>query len=438
MIIILTPYRSERLDYICQFIFGEQLGVRFEIMTDEDSKNIEFNAEHFVISYGSTKKLAGAFSMPCKGLLFEKGIQKQSLSPEDYLFSFEEDISVKIFFQEKGYSFPFDLFSATFYLITRYEEYLPHEKDSFGRFPHTASLAFQDGFLNQPLVNIWLHVFMKSLQMQFDEIKFNSPSFQSMVTYDVDMAWSYKNKGFFRNFFGFLQKPTMERLLVLAGVKNDPFDSFDFLEKINQKGNLNNLFFFLMSKNRTKYDKNISPKNPEWISRIQKIAAQNSIGIHPSFNTINDQHCMNEEKETLAAITKKNIIRSRQHYLRFHLPETYRLLIASGIEKEYSMGYGSINGFRASFAGSFSWYDLQKEKTTSLRIYPFSYMDANSIFEEKTSPDQAELNFKEQWEYCKKTNGLFISVFHNHLLAENKKYKRWRSSFERIISLIRQ
>ena len=57
----------------------------------------------------------------------------------------------------------FDLLAAVFYLITRYEEYLPHDKDLYGRYPHTAAVAFREGFLQQPLVNTWMEYFRQLL-----------------------------------------------------------------------------------------------------------------------------------------------------------------------------------------------------------------------------------------------------------------------------------
>ena len=71
---------------------------------------------------------------------------------------------------------------------------------------------------------------------------------------------------------------------------------------------------------------------------------------------------------------------SRQHFIRFTLPDTYRQLINAGIKEEFSMGYGSVNGFRASVALPFYWFDLEKNEATSLLVYLFCFMDANSFF----------------------------------------------------------
>ena len=98
---------------------------------------------------------------------------------------------------------------------------------------------------------------------------------------------------------------------------------------------------------------------------------------------------LREELEWLEVIGDKDIQASRQHYIRLTTPETYRRLIAAGIRKDFSMGYGSINGFRASVSTPFTWYDLEKEETTSLTVYPFCFMDANAFYESKHTPSQS-------------------------------------------------
>jgi len=43
--------------------------------------------------------------------------------------NFSKDFSA--FFKSEG-DYPFDIFSAVFYLLSRYEEYLPYKKDMYG------------------------------------------------------------------------------------------------------------------------------------------------------------------------------------------------------------------------------------------------------------------------------------------------------------------
>src|SRR5690606_37520211 len=122
----------------------------------------------------------------------------------------------------------------------------------------------------------------------------------------------------------------------------------------------------------------------------------------------------------------RSITDSRQHYIRFTLPATYRKLLQVGIKKDFSMGYGSINGFRASIASSFNWYDLEQETPTGLLIYPFCFMDANAFYQQQLTPQQASTEMMHYYQVIKTVRGLMITIWHNHFLGADKDFKGWR------------
>jgi hypothetical protein len=116
---------------------------------------------------------------------------------------------------------------------------------------------------------------------------------------------------------------------------------------------------------------------------IVQHAKKYALGIHPSWQSDGEEILVKKEVRRLSALAAQPVPSSRQHYLRFNLPEGYQTLLQVGITAEYSMGYGSINGFRASVATAFNWYDLANEKETALRIHPFCFMDATALFKQK-------------------------------------------------------
>jgi hypothetical protein len=94
------------------------------------------------------------------------------------------------------------------------------------------------------------------------------------------------------------------------------------------------------------------------------------------------------------------------------------------------MGYGSINGFRASVAFPFYWYDIEKEKATSLLIHPFCFMEANSFFEQHLSPSEAAKELQHYYNVTKQVGGQLITIFHNHFLTEQQQWRAWREMYE--------
>lgn len=426
MLLLYTHTITPRLRYIVDFV-SEELLHESIVITDDPEAFIYTEGPR--ICYHHEKLSSDAFHIIPQGLLFEETIQQQKIQCFDYQ-------NQTAFFATTG-DYPFDIFSAIFYLISRYEEYLPHQKDKFGLFDHRESLAYKASFLQKPLVNIWLDQLKSNLQQNFPEIIFKRKAFNCQITYDIDMAYSYHHKGWMRNTGAALRniwkrnwKELVLQVNVLRGKIKDPFDCFEALDALHLYCRIKPVYFFLVAKNRSVYDKNINPASRDFQHLIEYYAGKYDIGLHPSWKSFEDAALLKEEAEWLEVIAEKTIRKSRQHYLRFSLPDTFRQLIQIGIEKEYSMGYGDTNGFRASVASPFQWFDLQKNESTSLKIFPFCFMEATNFFETKTTPENAYRELLEYYNIVKKYHGTFITVWHNHLLGFHPETEGWRKMFE--------
>jgi hypothetical protein len=424
MVLIYTHTTSPRLQYICNFIFTELLGNQFTITIDSE----EFaNYKGVKINYSNQQFEFTTFTIQPHTLLFETGIKEQVAD------CFATN-GCKAFFKTAGSDFSFDVFAASFYLLSRYEEYLPHTKDIYGRYAHENSLAFKEGFLDVPVVNIWIKDFALVLKTKYSIFKAQYPTFRFVPTYDIDIAFSYKHKGLLRNIGGFLKSPGLERLKVIMGLQKDPFDSYAWLNQLHQKNNLPATYFFLIAEKNAQYDKNILPhKNVMW-QLVKQHVKKYSVGIHPSWQSGDQPALLKKEKAYLEAMGETKITTSRQHYIRFNLPEGYQKLIEAGITDDYSMGYGSINGFRASVATDFFWYDLQQEQQTGLRLHPFCFMDANSFYEQQLTAEQAYEEMLHYYHACKAVDGKLITIWHNNFLGTAAEFKGWREVYEKFIA----
>jgi hypothetical protein len=221
MVLFYSDFITERIKYVVHFILKEQMGIDVEITSDYSYCE---ESSLCIINYSSKIFPKNAFNIIPHGILKETTIIEQEINciKQQNYFSF---------FQTENSDFSFDIFAAVFYLISRYEEYLPHQKDEYVRYAHINSIAYKQGFLNQPIVNIWIDEFSKALQKHWPSLEIIKPQFSSIITHDIDMAWSYKHKGILRNIGGFLKQPNINRLLVLLRVKKDPFDSYGFIDE---------------------------------------------------------------------------------------------------------------------------------------------------------------------------------------------------------------
>ncbi|HMG83770.1 MAG TPA: hypothetical protein VK559_12090, partial [Ferruginibacter sp.] len=257
MIVLYADTTTARLEYTCSFIFKELMGVEYSITTDNKAFSNHKGAK---INYSLLQSPDQSFRITSEKLLFETGIHPQKID------CFEVN-GYKAFFKTDHADFPFDIFAASFYLLTRYEEYLPYKKDMYGRYAHENSLAFKENFLQLPLINIWVEGLAKALSQKYSAFSIQRSAFRFIPTYDIDMAYAYKHKGFFKNFGGILRsffsfniKRLIERVKVLFGKKKDPFDTYDALDALHQKYQLQPIYFFLVAKLKGRYDKNINPR----------------------------------------------------------------------------------------------------------------------------------------------------------------------------------
>ena len=193
-----------------------------------------------------------------------------------------------------------------------------------------------------------------------------------------------------------------------------------------------------MPAGKSQYDKNILPQKDALWKLVRKHANKFTVGLHPSWQSGDKPALLKTEKELLEDMSEKDITRSRQHYIRFNLPEGYQRLSDAGITDDYSMGYGSINGFRASVASSFYWYNLQKDENTILRIHPFCFMDANSFYEQQQNAQQTLDEMLHYLSVCKAVNATLISIMHNNFLGTAKEFEGWRTMYEQFIAQAQQ
>ena len=414
---------NPRIQYISQLLFEQLLGLEL-IYTQ--NKEEYLSSRLAKVHYGKEWFKIGEFFIPSHSLLFEKKIKKQK-------FEVYKHIDLPMFFHLNKLCpyFTFDLLAMCFYLVTRYEEYLPFEADEHGRFTAENSVAYQIGFLPFAVVNLWALRLKTLLKFKFPFLKITTTTYQFQPSFDVDMAWAFLHKGFLRTGGAIAKdilsanfKNLIERLKVMSGKSTDPFFSFDYIHEIHQGDVPKPIFFFLLGKHG-KFDKNTSPDSIPFQQLIQQISSQYEIGIHPSYQSNEQVDLIIKEKELLEKITKKKIVKSRQHFLKLKFPDTYRQLIAAGLKEDYSMGYADALGFRASISTPFFWYDLQKEEITDLLIHPFQLMDVTLKEYSELDITYAKEDIEDLIADTKKSKGVFMPIWHNSSFAKLDGWDGW-------------
>ena len=175
-VIVYTPHISNRLQYTLAWVLGERLRLPYRL-----SDNLADAAgQPHVIAYGAT--LPGAVCIPASPLLQQLGTDTPVPATGQW-----QQMPTLYPATEAGYSLPFDIFSAVFYLLARCEEYSGYTPDKHGRYPAQASILYQLGILQRPIADEWIHALRLLLQEQW-HITLPPPVFSYRPTYDIDIA----------------------------------------------------------------------------------------------------------------------------------------------------------------------------------------------------------------------------------------------------------
>ncbi|MEZ5001495.1 MAG: hypothetical protein R2730_00550 [Chitinophagales bacterium] len=404
------------------YVFETYFGVSFSLVQKGD----ENESSNIFICYKESKANNQLY-FAAHPLLFETDVHHQDIVCTTY----NDHV---IFFQvnDPDSALPYDPFALIFYMLTRYEEYLPFEADEHGRFPAKASLAYQNGFLDQPIVEQVINDVLHCILGKFPSFQFKPPGFQFEVSYDVDAPFAYRGKGFVKNLVGsFLMlingriNQGIDRLgFTFLGGK-DPFDHFfdilSSLEEYQLKA-----FFFLLMEHKGKHNPAINYQHYAFDILVNKLSKSHVLGIHPSYVCTSEEKLRTEQKR-FEEVTQLRANISRNHFLRIKLPETYQLLESAGITHDFSMAFPDHTGFRAGCSRPFPFYDLTKETSTSVVIHPFCAMDATfEYYIKKGTEKEIMEQLKRLYNNVIGVNGVFHIVFHNDLISGYLSKRNWK------------
>jgi len=430
MLLVYAEKVTPRFRYIAKLLIRDLLGVDFHF-TSSTEEYIQATLPK--INYSKNPIQSGVF-IQSANLLFETDIFEQ-----EFKFSTHQDTKV-FFLSGKQSSLPFDPFAASFYLVSRYEEYIPFIADEHGRFAAEESLMYREGILHLPLVNIYSQFLAEAIAKMYPGFKTQKPRYRFMASVDIDNAYAYLGKGlvrsagaYIKDLFNLRFTEIADRTKVFLGLKDDPFETFDYQLALQEKYGYSSIYFVLFSR-LGQYDRSLTLHSSLLHKYIKGINDYCTVGIHPSYRSNDALRIMEEELYRLENVLNIDVTNSRQHFLKLSFPETYRNLIDLEITDDYTMGFASQTGWRAGICTPFRFYDLELETETPLTVHPFPVMDGTYIYYLRKSPEEAIREIKEYIRITREYGGEFIPVWHNRIFSEREpEWKGWNSVYEEMV-----
>ena len=427
MLLVYTHTITPRLRYTFKHLFESVLGIQVDFTT----KLEVFIAQNGPkISYANAP-LGNEFFVNSNALLFEQGAHDIEITVSQWE-------GLPAFFEcNKDSMLPFDVFAATFFLISRYEEYLTHIKDESDRFVSDQCLAVQNNFLERPVIDLWAQKTFDLLHQKFPELEQTKKSkVQCIPLVEVTSAYKYKHKSFLRNTAQFLISlgnfelwSMIEQTLVLLGFWKDPWNNFNAFLSLFKKTKVKPRFFFLFSK-ITFYDQGISIFNDTFQSLIKSLADYHKVSLLVSTEGRQKATTFKTELERFESVIHRNTKSLRFNRGVTTVFDTYRNALGMEQAEDFSLGYHDRIGYRASTAVPFRFYDLGNEIETSLVLYAvvateeaLRTLDAQTAFKKlETLKDQIPTS-----------TGVHVFSVTNAIFSPHNKNTLWKEAYTNYI-----
>lgn len=397
MVLVFCPENNwnERA-YIIEVILEEFLGIEYRLEPGSsenftrlvlENDNEIIIEDHFFSKFRKEREYLDLANIPSE-IIFA---HNQFLNEEDIPVLFGNQ-RIEIENEKKGrlrVECGIDLFASSFFMLTRWEEYVSSKKDSIGRFSARECLAFKHDFLDRPVVNEYADFLWNMLQYSGIQQDRKKREFRVYLTHDVDFILKWYNfVGFARTLAGDLIKRKSIRtflfdvpdyIMTQLKLKKDPFDTFNYLMSLSEAHDFKSHFFF-MSVEPHSHLKNYKLSHP-FVKRLFKDIEERGhiIGFHPDFNTYRDPVRWKKEKDRLQSSSPQVIHSGRQHYLQFHVPDTWQIWDDMEMEWDSSLSYDEVPGFRTGSCYNYPVFNFLTREKLSLRERTLNIMDKSLV-----------------------------------------------------------
>ena len=332
-----------------------------------------------------------------------------------------------------------DLFGGVFFMLTRWEETVGKKRDMHDRFPASESLLVKNGFILRPIVDEYSLLLRNWILAIGYLIPGKLSSFKLIPTCDVDTPFYWRTKPAWKTLGGRLLKhwnifesvkDYAEFKAVQSKGEKDPYDTFDYLMTLAEKNGTRFQFNFLGG-GKTKFEGYYQIDDHDITSLMSDMKSRgHSIGVHPSYDAYKDLNMIKKEKKAVETNAEISISKSRQHYLRFAVPDTWKYLVEAGFAEDSTLGYAAEPGFRCGTCKPFPVFDIYQREQLPLIERPLLIMDVSFRMYKKLSIQESIALCEKIKTQVKKHNGDFVILWHNSSLSEIDGWEGWEEVLE--------
>ena len=326
--------------------------------------------------------------------------------------------------------FNLDIVAATFFMLSRYEEIINDTRDKYKRFPANESVAYKQGFLEQPIVDELGLILRSWIQYLLPDWRPEKGTSKVILTHDIDFIRTLPNmRKMLRTFFVNVKSENLAHSIrnihnTLLQEKNDlarsPYlQNIDKIVQSSLNNGLKSIFFFKAS-NASFYDSGYDISHTVLKDTFEHIKdAGFEIGLHPGYYTHKNIKWLKREKDNLENQINTNVLHCRQHYMRFEPSVTWKCQQKAGFKFDHTLSYVLHPGFRCGTCRPFKPFDLEEKKEMDITEIPLIIMDSTLRVYKKYSPSLAKAKIIDLAKKCDAVEGTFTLLWHNTSFSGN-------------------
>lgn len=354
-------------------------------------------------------------------------IYGNSLANGEYLFIGTNEIRIGI-----------DILGSSFFMLTRYEEYVKKERRDYDQFSAKDSIAYQEGFLERPIINEYVELLWWCINKLWPGLKRKKREYKFIPTHDVDRPSALLGFGhrlqlqrfagdilYRKDWSAFFKRGQICMELLKYGFKGEWKYTFDHIMDISELYNVKSTFFFMTPTGLPEYDGLYHIDHPDIVNLIKHIIARgHNIGIHPSYASYNNPEIIKDNVNRLRKVMNQSGIKcrigGRQHYLRWEAATTWQAYEDAGLVYDTTLSFADHIGFRCGVCYDYSCFNLITRQQLHLREYPLIIMDVTAFYEMGLIKEQVVERSIILKNICQRYNGNFVILWHNDKFIESE------------------